>query len=100
MSRQGLLGRLRQATAAQEDWLAWVRARLPPELAAAVVQAIPKGDQLVLRCSSAAWSARLRYALEPLAAELAAGSSPLKDFAVRVAPPGSSDRQDAKTPNR
>jgi hypothetical protein len=92
MSRQGLLGQLRQSAAAQEDWLAWARSRLPPELAAAVVQAIPRGEQLVLRCHSAAWSARLRYALEPLAAELAAGRLPLKGCIVRVAPPGRSDR--------
>jgi len=91
MSRGGLLDRLRQASAAQQDWLAWVQARLPPELAAAVVQAVPKGDQLVLRCTSAAWSARLRYALDPLTQELAAGTSGLKGLAVRVAPPGSSD---------
>lgn len=91
MSRGGLLGRLRQASAAQEDWLAWVRARLPPELAAAVVQVVPKGDQLVLRCTSAAWSARLRYALDPLVLELAGRDSGPKGLAVRVAPPGSSD---------
>jgi len=91
MSRQGLLGRLQKAASAQEDWLAWVRGRLPPELAATVVTAVPKGEQLVLRCTSAAWGARLRYALEPLAAELAGRTGALKGFAVRVAPPGSSD---------
>ncbi len=92
MSRAGWLGQLRQQVAAQADWLAWVRARLPAELADGVVQALPHGTLLVVRCRSAAWSARLRYALEPLAGELAAADAKLAGFQVKVAPPGSSGR--------
>lgn len=92
MSKAGWLGQLRQAAAAQADWLAWLRERLPADLAAGVVQAVPHGPTLVVRCRSAAWSARLRYALEPLAGELAAADPRLASFQVKVAPPGSSGR--------
>jgi hypothetical protein len=90
MSKPGLLSGLRQARVAQEDWLAWLQARLPPELSEAARQAIPKGEELVVLATTAAWSSRLRYALAALEPDLAAAGTALKRISVRVAPSGRS----------
>ncbi len=53
----------------QLAWSDWLRARLPDELAAHLVNAIPKGSagsprEHVLLADSGVWCARLRYAIE------------------------------------
>jgi hypothetical protein len=90
MAGPGLLAGLRQARVDQDDWLAWLRARLPPELAAAAQRAIPKGEELVVLAASAAWSSRLRYALATLQPELALADKRLLRISVRVSPSGRS----------
>ena len=90
MSKQGLLAGLRQAQAARDDWLGWLRARLPEDLAGAATEAIPKGDELIVMARSAAWGSRLRYALAGLEGELAAEGQSPKRFAVKVSPAGRS----------
>jgi len=91
MSNQGgLLAGLRKAQAAQEDWLAWLRTRLPAELVDAATDAIPKGEELVVMARTAAWSSRLRYALAGIEPELVAlGKSPRR-ITVKVSPTGRS----------
>ena len=93
MSNQGLLAGLRKAQAtqaAQEDWLEWLRARLPAELAGAAAEAIPKGDELVVMARTAAWSSRLRYALAGLEPELATLARGPRRISVKVSPTGRS----------
>jgi hypothetical protein len=52
----------------EEPWLDWMRALLPPDLAAHLVQVLAKTAasgvrELVVMADSPAWCARLRYAL-------------------------------------
>jgi hypothetical protein len=90
MSNQGVLAGLRRAHAVEEDWLAWLRARLPEELAAAATQAIPRGEELVVMARTAAWSSRLRYALAGLEPDLAALGQAPQRITVKVSPTGRS----------
>ena len=90
MSNQGLLAGLRKAQAVQEDWLAWLRARLPAELAGAATAANPKGEELVVMARTAAWSSRLRYALAGIEPELVALGKAPQRITVKVSPTGRS----------
>lgn len=83
---QGLLRRLAVAQGAQQDWLAWLREQLPEELRGAVVNAIPKGRELVVMSGSAAWSARLRYAVAALEPQVVQRDPQIAKVSVRVAP--------------
>jgi hypothetical protein len=90
MSNQGLLAGLRKAHAAGQDWLEWLRARLPPELAAAATGATAKGEELQVSARTAAWGSRLRYALAGLEPELAALGKGPQRITVKVSPTGRS----------
>jgi Dna[CI] antecedent, DciA len=90
MQEQGWMQGLRQVRARQLDWVEWLRSVLPEELRAAVVNAVPRGPELVVLAVSAAWSARLRYALAALAPELKVRAPDIVKVAVRVAPAGQS----------
>ena len=83
---QGLLKRLAGAQNAQQDWLSWLREQLPEELQAAVVNAIPKGRELVIMSGSAAWSTRLRYAMAALEPRIMQRDPLIAKVSVRVAP--------------
>ena len=83
---QGLLQRLAGAQSAQQDWLGWLRGQLPEELQAAIVNAIPKGRELVIMSSSAAWSTRLRYAMVALEPRIMQRDPMIAKVSVRVAP--------------
>jgi len=83
---QGLLQRLAGARSAQQDWLGWLRELLPEELQAAIVNAIPKGRELVIMSSSAAWSTRLRYAMVALEPRIMQRDPMIAKVSVRVAP--------------
>jgi hypothetical protein len=73
----------------QQAWGEWLRARLPAELAPHLLSAVPKGSvgaprELVLLADSGAWCARLRYALEPLEAQIRARDAAIARISVRV----------------
>jgi len=71
---QGLLGRLREGTAAADRTLWALRRNLPPELADKVWAAASRDGTLTVFVRSAAWGTRIRYLaprfMEALAAEL------------------------------
>ena len=83
---QGLLGRLAGAQRAQQDWLGWLREQLPLELREAAVNVVPKGRELVVLSSSAAWSTRLRYAVAALEPQIRVRDPQIGKVSVRVAP--------------
>lgn len=83
---QGLLQRLAGAQSAQQDWSGWLREQLPEDLQGAVVNAIPKGRELVIMSSSAAWSTRLRYVLVALEPKVTQRDPTITKVSVRVAP--------------
>ena len=92
-----LLGRsapLQQAIARQADrgtfWRAFFAARLAPDLAGQITQIVERDGALSVYAASAAWSARLRFALAehwPAAQQAAPG---LKRWSVRVQPAAAS----------
>jgi hypothetical protein len=92
-----LLGRsgvLQQAIARQTDrgvfWREFFTARLPSELAGQVTHVVERDGALSIYAASAAWSARLRFAVAehwPAAQEAAPG---LKRWSVRVQPAAAS----------
>ena len=78
-----------QAMPEQQAWAEWLRERLPAELVPHLRSVVPKGSagsprELVLLADSGAWCARLRYALEPLEAEIRARDVTIAHIRVRV----------------
>lgn len=85
---------LQQAIARQADrgtfWRDFLAARLPADLAAQVTQVVERDGILSVYAASAAWSARLRFAVAehwPAALEASPG---LKRWSVRVQPAAAS----------
>lgn len=69
---QGLLGRLREGTAAADRTLQALRRVLPPELADKVWAAAARDRTLTVFVRSAAWGTRIRYLAPRFMAALAA----------------------------
>jgi hypothetical protein len=90
MQDQGWLQGLHQVRGVQQQWLEWFRESLPEELRDSLVNVVHKGEQLTLLAVSAAWSARLRYALDALMPKLKQRAPDIVKITVRVAPPGRS----------
>ncbi len=90
----GRSGLLQQAIAQQADrgafWRGFLCERLPAELAGRVTQVVERDGVVTIYAASAAWSARLRFALPehwPAALEAAPG---IKRWTVRVQPAAAS----------
>ena len=80
---------LQRATAQAERahfWTGWLSSHLPPELHARVSGVVERDDTLVIFAESAAWSARLRYSVAELDAEIRAAGRRLAAVEVRVRP--------------
>jgi hypothetical protein len=96
LSKRPGLARLAAAIPAQQSWMEWFRAQLPADLAAHLVNVVPKersgaggGTELVLLADSAAWGTRLRYALAALEGPIHARDAAVGAWLVRIAPGGS-----------
>src|SRR6185437_17084648 len=74
----------------QHEWLDWIRALLPCELAAHLVHVLPKAGagpherELVLFADSPAWCARLRYALLEIEQQIRAREPAIRRTRARV----------------
>jgi predicted nucleic acid-binding Zn ribbon protein len=66
LGRQPLLRSLEATQAVRQDWLEWLGRRLPEALAPHCCQVLFRNGELTVFADSAAWSARLRYALAEL----------------------------------
>jgi len=91
LGRGPLLGELAAHLPEQQSWAQWLRALLPAELAAHVVNVVPKvlaganeGTELVVFADSAAWCTRLRYTLSGLEAQIANRDAAVQRTRVRV----------------
>lgn len=89
LERGAGLRQVARAIPEQQAWCEWLRARLPAELAAHLVNAVPRGSagaprELVLLADSAVWCTRLRYALEPLQDQIRARDAAIARISVRV----------------
>jgi hypothetical protein len=81
-----IVQRITKEAQAAEQLRAQLLARLPAELAPHVSGVSEKAGMVVVWAESAAWSARLRFAVAELAAELSAAHPRLGALAVRVRP--------------
>jgi hypothetical protein len=82
------LTRVTQQAQRQEFWWDWLKARLAPELTASLSGVVERDGSLTIFAQSAAWVARLRYAVQELDREIRAASPALSKINVRVLPPG------------
>ena len=67
-------------------WHDWLSKRLPPETGVRVSGVVEREDTLVIFAESAAWSARLRFAVQELEPEILHAADGLKSVVVRVRP--------------
>ena len=88
MKKQAWLQDLARAHAGDPAALGWLSAALPAELRTALVSAVPRDRELVVTAASAAWAARLRFALAALEPQLRARQPDIVKLTVRVAPSG------------
>ena len=57
------LSRVSEQVAKQREWQKWLESELPAEAVAHLSGVVERGDTLVVFTESAAWSARVRYAV-------------------------------------
>jgi len=80
------LTRVTTLTRRANFWHGWLSKRLPPETGARVSGIVEREDTLVIFAESAAWSARLRFAVQELEREILAAGDGLQSVVVRVRP--------------
>jgi|ERR1043165_548152 hypothetical protein len=80
------LMRITAQSARQNFWSCWLSERLTPEICAKVSGVSAHRETLVIFAETAAWSARLRYALLELEHEIRAADPTLTAIKVRVLP--------------
>jgi hypothetical protein len=88
-----LLQKLPLARAAKEarngeDWPEWLAARLPAGLGSRVTAVVRRDKHLVLFTASAAWCARLRFAVADLEGAIRERDSSVERIDIRVLPRG------------
>jgi hypothetical protein len=74
-----------QKTAA-DAWRTWLEERLPGELSGRISGVVERDGALTVFTESAAWSARLRFALAELSPEVEAKDSRVTRVVVKVLP--------------
>mgnify|MGYP001077708575 CR=1 FL=1 len=81
-----VLTRLTDQAARQAAWRRWLEAHLPPQAASRLSGVVERDDTLVVFTESAAWSARVRYALAEIEDELRSAHPGIRRVTVRVLP--------------
>jgi hypothetical protein len=90
MKDQGWMQGLKQVRDQQQAWLEWLKEALPEELRGSLVNVVQKREELTVLAVSAAWSARLRYALEALEGAIKERAPAIVKVKIKVAPAGRS----------
>lgn len=80
------LTRVTEQVSRQNHWLSWLSQHLPGEIHARVSGVTEQRGILVVFAESSAWSARLRYAVLELEAQIRAAAPELTSIQVRVLP--------------
>ena len=73
----------------QDHWRKWLALHLPEDLLPRLCGVVERDGALVIFAESAAWSARLRYAIQELETQIRADAPGISSIAVRVLPPRS-----------
>jgi hypothetical protein len=84
--RAPALMRVTTQAARANFWGAWLSEHLPPEIRARVSGVVERDRTLVIFAESAAWSARLRFAVQELEPRILGAASGITGVAVRVRP--------------
>ena len=84
--RAPVLTRVTTQASRQNFWNCWLSTHLPPEIRPKVSGVTERAGTLVIFAETAAWSARLRYAVLELEREIRAADSAVTDVEVRVLP--------------
>jgi hypothetical protein len=82
------LTRVTDQAARQTYWRDWLEAHLPVEIAGKLTGVVEREGALVIFAESSAWSARLRYAVQEIEAEIRACQPGITAVSVRVLPRG------------
>jgi hypothetical protein len=85
-SANSALGRVAEQRQSQSDWRTWLCSKLPAALAARITGAVENAENLVIFAESSAWSARLRFAIAELDAEIRRANPAIRSVNVRVMP--------------
>jgi hypothetical protein len=80
------IARLSEQTALGQHWRSWLAINLPAEAAAQVSSVVERHDTLVIFTATAAWSARVRFAIAEIEADLKRAHPRIAHVAVRVLP--------------
>ena len=81
-----MLTRLTDQASRQAYWKQWLAQHVPAELAARLSGVVEREDTLVIFAESAAWSARLRYVIQELEAQIKQAGPTIQHVSVRVMP--------------
>jgi hypothetical protein len=81
-----VLSQAADQSARQAFWRPWLETHLPPGLAARISAITERDATLVVFADSAAWSARLRYALQELQSQIREAQPDISEITVRVMP--------------
>jgi hypothetical protein len=84
--RVPVLTRVTAQASRQNFWNGWLSTHLPPEIRSKVTGVTEREGTLVIFAETAAWSARLRYAVLELEREIRAADPALTNIEVRVLP--------------
>jgi hypothetical protein len=82
------LTRVTDQAARANFWNRWLSAHLAPEICTRVSGVVERNGELVIFAESAAWCARLRFALLELETDIRAAAPTITAVAVRVLPRG------------
>jgi predicted nucleic acid-binding Zn ribbon protein len=82
------LSRVTAQVARRDFWRDWLDAHLPLEIREKLTGVVERDGVLVIFAESAAWCARLRYAVQELDARIRAADPKITEVSVRVLPRG------------
>jgi hypothetical protein len=85
-SRNTVFSRISAQKTAADEWRSWLETRLPEELSSRISGLVERDGSLTVFTESAAWSARLRFALAEIEKEVRKKSPEVTGIAVRVLP--------------
>jgi hypothetical protein len=72
----------------QDFWRTWLHAYLPAEIREKLTGVVERDGTLVIFAESPAWSARLRYAVQEIEAQILSAKPGITAVNVRVLPRG------------
>ena len=85
-----VLSQISDQNASQTFWRSWLSEQLPADLGAHVTGAVAREGALTLFADSAAWAARLRYALRELQPAISREDPNIQQVRIRILPAGRS----------